>query len=140
MFSVRILVVDDNDKWRLLISSILRTDPLFEVVSEVSDGLHAVKVAAQLQPAVVLLEVGLPGLDGLRAAGWIRKMACDAKIVFVSQESDSGIICAALQLGAWGYVLKSDIALDLATGIRSALQQRRFVSRSLTGYGFNHAK
>lgn len=132
MSVVRVLVVDDVDDWRRFVSSMLRAEP-FEIVGEASDGLMAVQLAEQMQPTVVLLDIGLPGLDGIKAGAGIRRVAPDAKIVFVSQEFDPDIIRAALQLGAWGYVLKSDAARELVKAINTVVGGKDFVSRSVSG-------
>jgi len=84
----------------------------------------------------VLLDIGLPGLDGIKAGAGIRAVAPDAKIVFVSQESDPDIVRAALLLGGWAYVLKSDAAQELVEAIHSVVRGGKFVSRSLAGHGF----
>jgi DNA-binding NarL/FixJ family response regulator len=132
---IRVLVVDDVEDWRRSISSMLGAEP-FEITGEASDGLMAVQLAQQLQPTVVLLDIGLPGLDGLKAGAGIRAVAPDAKIVFVSQESDPDIVRAALLLGARAYVLKSDAAQELVEAIHSVVRGKKFVSRSLAGHGF----
>jgi DNA-binding NarL/FixJ family response regulator len=132
MSVVRVLVVDDVEDWRRFVSSMLRAEP-FEIVGEASDGLMAVQLAEQMQPTVVLLDIGLPGLDGIKAGAGIRRVAPDAKIVFVSQEFDPDIIRAALQLGAWGYVLKSDAARELVKAINTVVGGEDFVSRSVSG-------
>jgi NarL family two-component system response regulator LiaR len=128
----RVLVVDDVEDWRRFVSSILLAEP-FEIVGEASDGLMAVHLAEQMQPTVVLLDIGLPGLDGIKAGAGIRRVAPDAKIVFVSQEFDPDIIRAALQLGAWGYVLKSDAARELVKAINTVVGGKDFVSCSVSG-------
>jgi DNA-binding NarL/FixJ family response regulator len=134
MSLVRVLVVDDVDSWRTFVSSMLETEPSFEIVCEVSDGLEAVQAAEKLQPNVVLLDIGLPGLNGLQAGGWIRKVAPSAKIIFVSLEHDPDIVGSAVRLGAWGYVLKSDAAGDLVTAIHTVVRGEKFLSSSLAGY------
>jgi len=135
MSVVRVLVVDDVEDCRRSISSMLGAEP-FEITGEASDGLMAVQLAEQLQPTVVLLDIGLPGLDGIKAGAGIRAVAPDAKIVFVSQESDPDIVRAALLLGGWAYVLKSDAAQELVEAIHSVVRGGKFVSRSLAGHGF----
>jgi DNA-binding NarL/FixJ family response regulator len=134
MSSVRVLVVDDVEQWRRFVSSMLSEEPSFEIISEVSDGLMAVQVAEAMKPTVVLLDIGLPGLNGVEAAGWIRRVAPDTKIVFVSQQVDADIVAAAMRLGAWGYVLKSDAVNDLIAAIHSVVGGEKFVSRSLTRF------
>jgi len=135
MSLIRVLLVDDVECWRLFVSSMLRADPSFEVF-ETSDGLKAIQAVEKLQPTVVLLDIGLPGLNGIQAAGWMRRVAPSAKIVFVSMERDPDIVDAARQLGAWGYVLKSDAARELVAAIHSVVRGEKFLSRSLDGHRF----
>ena len=135
MSAVCVLVVDDFEDWRRFISYRLRAEP-FEIIGEASDGLRAVQLAEQLQPTVVLLDIGLPGLGGIEAGGWIRSVAPETKIVFVSQESDPDIVRDALRLGAWGYVQKFDAAQELVNAIHTVVRGEKFVSRSLAGHGF----
>ncbi len=136
MSVVRVLVVDDVEDWRRFVSSMLGAEP-FEIVGEASDGLMAVQLAEQMQPTVVLLDIGLPGLDGIKAGAGIRRVAPDAKIVFVSQQFDPDIVRAALQLGAWGYVLKSDAVRELLKAINTVLSGKDFVSSSVSGRNFS---
>jgi len=136
MSVVRVLVVDDVEDWRRFVSSMLRVES-FEIVGEASDGLMAVQLAEQMQPTVVLLDIGLPGLDGIKAGAGIRRVAPDAKIVFVSQQFDPDIVRAALQLGAWGYVLKSDAVRELLKAINTVLSGKDFVSSSVSGRNFS---
>jgi len=134
--SIRILLVDDVESWRSSISSMLRAEPSFEVVCETSDGLKAVQAAEKFQPAVVLLDIGLPGLNGIQAGGRIRRVAPFAKIVFVTMECDPDVVEAAWGLGAWGYVLKCDAARELVAAVRSVVRGEKFLSRSLDGHRF----
>ena len=136
MSLTRVLVVDDAECWRLFVSCMLQAEPTLEIVFQASDGLNAVQAAERLQPTVVLLDIGLPGLDGIQAGGRIRKVAPHAKIVFVSMERDPDIVEVAWQLGAWGYVLKCDAVRDLATAIHTVVRGEKFLSRSLAGYRF----
>jgi two-component system nitrate/nitrite response regulator NarL len=134
MSMVSILVVDDIDSWRRFVTSTLGQEPSFEIICEVSDGVKAVQMAEQLQPTVVLLDIGLPRLNGIEAGKWIREVAPNAKIVFLSEQLDSDIIQAALKLGAGGYVLKSDAAKDLVAAIHAVVRGKKFVSARLTGH------
>ena len=102
-----------------------------QVVCEVSDGLEAVQKAKELKPDLILLDIGLPKLNGLRAAQEIRRVAPESKIIFLSQESSPDIVREALNLGALGYVAKTRVASDLITAVEEVLQGRRFVSRGL---------
>jgi DNA-binding NarL/FixJ family response regulator len=127
LVAVRILVVDDFEPWRLSICSILRSEPHFEVVHEASDGLEAVQKSEELQPDLVLLDVGLPKLNGLEAARRIRTVSAEVKIVFLSENHDRDVMLEALRIGAAGYVLKSAAGHDLLPAIRAALLGEEFV-------------
>jgi two-component system response regulator NreC len=135
MSVVRVLVVDDVEGIRQSICSRLGANP-FEIIGEASDGSMAVQLAEKMQPTVVLLDIGLPGLDGIEAGRQIRRVAPNARIVFVSQEFDADIVREGLQLGAWGYVLKSDAARELVEAIHTVVGDRMFVSSGVGGHFF----
>lgn len=129
----RTLVVEDHKAFRDHICSALREYPDLEIVGQAQDGLEAVEQASALQPDLVLLDIGLPGLNGLEAAHRIRTIAKDARIVFVTQESSEDIVHEALQLGAWGYVLKTSVARDLSAAIDAVMNGKQFISEGLDG-------
>ena len=106
MSSVRVLVVEDYAPFQQFISSTLKKRPDLQVIGEASDGLEAVHKAEELQPDLILFDVGLPTLNGIEAARRIRKLSPKSKVLFVSQESSADIVQEALDLGAWGYVTK----------------------------------
>jgi DNA-binding NarL/FixJ family response regulator len=110
---VRVLVVEDHEPFRRFICSTLGKRPELQVICEVSDGLEAVHEAEELQPDLVLLDVGLPTLNGIEAARRIRRLSPESKIVFVSQESSADMVEAALSTGAAGYVVKTRAAVEL---------------------------
>jgi DNA-binding NarL/FixJ family response regulator len=123
-----VLVVEDFAPFRRFISSALEKIRNARIICEVSDGLEAVNKAAELQPDLILLDIGLPGMSGLDAARQIRKVAPDSKIIFVSQESSADIVEEALCLGATGYVIKARAGAELSTAVESARQGKQFVS------------
>jgi DNA-binding NarL/FixJ family response regulator len=86
-----------------------------------------------LEPDLVLLDIGLPTLNGIEAARQIRKLAPESRIIFVSQESSPDVVQEALNLGALGYVLKTGAALDLLAAVEAVLDGRQFVSGGLSG-------
>jgi DNA-binding NarL/FixJ family response regulator len=131
LLPVRILVVDDSGSFRRHICKMLAKVPNFQLICEVSDGLEAVHKAEQLQPDVILLDVGLPQLNGIAAGRQIRKLSPESKIIFVSQESSVEVVQEALNLGARAYVQKSKIATDLQAAIDTVLEGRQFVSSGL---------
>jgi DNA-binding NarL/FixJ family response regulator len=126
--SIRVLVVEDFASFRQFIRSTLGNNPGLQVICEVSDGLEAVHKAEELKPDLILLDIGLPTLNGIEVARQIRKLAPDSKIVFLSQESSAEVVEEALRLGAWGYVLKTRAGSDLLPAVEAILSGKRFVS------------
>ena len=129
---VRVLVADDFVPWRRLLHSILQEKPELSVICEVSDGLEAVQKARELQPDLILLDIGLPTLSGIEAARQIRTIAPKAKILFVSENYSMDIARSTLNAGGSGYVIKSDAGSELLPAIEAVFLGRRFVSARLT--------
>lgn len=132
----RILVVDDWEPWRRFVVSTLQEEPGLLTLGEASDGLAAVMKAEELKPDLILLDIGLPKLNGLEVARRIRRQSPTPKILFCSENSSADIVEEALATGARGYVLKSDAASDLMPAVTSVLGGARFVSRRIAGYDF----
>jgi DNA-binding NarL/FixJ family response regulator len=126
---IRVLVVDDNEPFRRFVRSTLSTKPELNIIGEVSDGLDAVQKALELQPALIVLDIGLPGLNGIEAARRIRKLSPKSTILFLSQESSPEIVQEGLCLGALGYVIKAHAARDLLIAVEAVLRNEQFVSQ-----------
>jgi DNA-binding NarL/FixJ family response regulator len=135
--SVRVLVVDDYEPFRRFVCSTLRKRPALQIVGEAFDGSAAVLRAEELKPDLILLDIGLPRVNGLQAAREIRKLSPNSKIVFVSQESTPDVIQEAFNLGAQGYVAKIRAARDLLAAAEAVLDGRWFVSCGLTARGLD---
>lgn len=127
-------MVDDYGPWHKFVSATLRKEPELQIVGQVSDGLEAVQQARQLQPDLILLDIGLPTLNGIEVARRIREVTPTSKILFVSENRSVEIVEAALNTGSGGYVVKSDAEGDLLPAIKSVLDGKRFVSASLAGH------
>jgi DNA-binding NarL/FixJ family response regulator len=126
----RILVVEDYRPYRSLVASLLSEN--FEAnVYEAEDGLEAVVQAQRVKPDVVLIDIGLPKLNGLEVARQIRKLVTNSKILFLSAVRDQEIAEEALRIGASGYVLKSDAGRELVEAVKAVLQGKQFVSCAL---------
>jgi DNA-binding NarL/FixJ family response regulator len=128
--SLKVLVVDDFEPFRQLVRSIVAGKPELQIVGETSDGLEAVRKAAELKPDLILLDIALPSLNGIGAARQIRKLVPESKIIFLSQESSAEMVQEAFGLGAWGYVVKKKAGSELLAAVESVISGKRFVSRT----------
>ncbi len=131
---VRVLVTDDYEPFRRFVRSVLAQISQIQIIGEASDGLEAVQKATELQPDLIVLDIGLPNLNGIEAARRIRKLSPKSEILFVSQESSADVVQVALSLGALGYVVKIHAGKDLVVAVESVLQGRRFLGSGLTGH------
>jgi DNA-binding NarL/FixJ family response regulator len=130
--TIRVIVVDDFEPWRRFVCSTLQKRPGLQVISEVSDGLEAVQKAKELQPDLIVLDIGLPVLNGIEAARQIREQAPKSRILFVSENRSPNFAREASRTGG-GYVVKSDAVSDLLPAVEAVLQGRQFVSAGLAG-------
>jgi len=97
---IRVLVVEDYEPWRRYVSTALQKQTELQVIGEVSDGLEAVQQAEELQPDLILLDIGLPTLNGIEAARRIRKVSPASRILFVSENCSADIAEEALSVQA----------------------------------------
>lgn len=126
-------MVDDYEPFRQFICSTLRKRPQLQIVGEASDGLDAVYKAEELQPDLIVLDIGLPSLNGIEAGRRIRKVSPKSKILFVSQESSADVVQEALSLGARGYLVKAHAGNELLAAVETVCQGKQFLSSSIAG-------
>lgn len=105
------------------------------MIGEGQDGLEAVHQAEALQPDLILLDVGMPGLNGIEAARRIGELVPNARIIFLTQESSADVVREAFSLGAWGYVIKVQAGQELLIAVESVMQNKQFRSSVLDGHG-----
>jgi DNA-binding NarL/FixJ family response regulator len=134
--SIRILLVDDFKDWLRQVRLLLQSRPECQVIAEASDGPEAVQKAQDLKPDIILLDVGLPQLNGVEAARQIRQLSPSSKIVFLSQNNNLDTVRVALRTGAQGYVRKTDVKRELLPAMDAVLRGKQFVSSSLKGHQF----
>jgi DNA-binding NarL/FixJ family response regulator len=127
----KLLIVDDFQPFRQFISTLLQQHDHCEVIGEVSDGMEAIQLAEARQPDLVLLDVGLPGLNGLEAARHIQRVSPSSKILFVSIENSAEIVQEALNLGA-SYLWKFDAVTQLLLAVDDVMHGNQFLSRRVT--------
>jgi DNA-binding NarL/FixJ family response regulator len=132
---LRILIVEDFEPWRRFVSSALQKVDS-QILLEVSDGLEAVSKAEDLRPDLILLDIGLPKLNGIEAARRIRELSPNSKILFLSEENSPEVAEAALEAGGAGYVVKSDAGRELLPAVKALSKGKRYVGARLAGQAF----
>src|SRR5712664_47545 len=134
--SIRILIADDYEGWRRQVRLLFEERPKWQVVAEALDGSEAVQKAEELKPDLILLDIGLPKLNGIEAALRIRQLSASSKIIFLSLQTSLDVVHAALSTGARGYVCKTDAQSELLPAIGAVCRGTQFVSSSIEGYEF----
>jgi DNA-binding NarL/FixJ family response regulator len=132
--SIRILIADDHEGWRRRVRSLLQARPEWHVIAEALDGSEAIHKAEELKPDLVVLDIGLPRLNGIEAARQIRQLSPSSKIIFLSVYNSLDVVEAALSTSALGYVHKTDAQNELLAAVDAVLRGKQFVSSSLKGY------
>ena len=135
MSLIRILVVDDFKDWVRQVRLLLQFRTEFQLIAEASDGSEAAQKAEELKPDLILLDIGLPKLNGIEAARQIRQRSPSSKIIFLSQNSDRDVVWAALGTGALGFVHKMDAGRKLLPAMDAVLRGEQFISSS-SGFKF----
>lgn len=124
MIRPRVLLADDNSSWVAAVTALLQ--PHFDVVGTASDGIAMVSEALRLHPAVIVVDVTMPLLNGIEAAHQLRASGSSSKLVFLSIHPEEEFINACLAEGASGYVLKSHMKAHLVPAIHAALAGARY--------------
>lgn len=131
MRRVRILVVDDYEPWRRFVCSVLSIRPEYDVIAEGKNGLEAVGKTLELQPDLVLLDIGLPILNGIEAARRIRQVSPGSRVLLISEVRMADVAEEALSGGVAGFVVKSAATSELLVAVDTVLQGKPFVSALL---------
>lgn len=131
MSPIRILVVDDFKAWRRHVGLLLQARPAWQVIAEALDGSEAVQKAKELKPDVILLDIGLPILNGIEAARRIQQLSPNSKIIFLAADNSLDIVQEVLSTGVQGYVQKAHAQSDLLPAIDAVLQGKQFLTKLL---------
>ena len=119
--AVRVLVVEDFAAFRQFICLTLGNSPDLRVIGEASDGLEALHMAVELRPDLILLDIGLPSLNGIEVARQMRSLVPESKVIFLTIESSADMVQEALSVGARGYVVKTMAESELLTAMEAVL-------------------
>jgi DNA-binding NarL/FixJ family response regulator len=123
---IRVLIVEDFQPFREFVCSTVAERPDLQVIAEVPDGLEAVQKAVELKPDLILLDIGLPTMNGIEAARRIRALVPTAKIIFLTAETSAEVVEEAFSLGALAYVQKAKAGRQLLAAIDAAVLGQRF--------------
>lgn len=130
--TIRILLADDHTIVRDGLRALLETQPGFQVVAGVSNGREAVQAACQLKPDVVVMDIAMPELNGLEAAGQIQRACPHIKIIILSIHATSEHIYQALRAGAMGYLLKESAGNELVEAVRTVAAGKRYLAQRIS--------
>jgi DNA-binding NarL/FixJ family response regulator len=137
--TIRILIADDYEDWRRQVRSLLQARPEWQVIAEAADGPETVQKADELKPDLILLDIGLPKLNGIEASRRIRQLSPDSRIIFLSMYNSPDVVQAGLSTGARGYVRKTDVKRELLPAMDAVLRGKQFVGSSLKDHHFADA-
>lgn len=133
MKKTRILIVDDHPVVRKGLAHILAEHPGFSVVGEADDGLKAIESVARLKPDIVILDITMPGIDGIEVARRLKEGFPGVKVIIYSMHQDRTCVSNALRSGARGYVLKGACSNEITSAITTVLEDKYYVSPLIAG-------
>ena len=128
MTSIRVVLADDHTLIRAGLRMVVTSQPDLTVIGEANDGREALAMADKLKPDVVVMDIGMPSLNGIEACRRIHNSLPKTQVVMLSMHSDEGYVLRALKAGARGYLLKDSAEADLANAIRAVVAGKSFFS------------
>jgi len=127
----RVLVVDDHAVIRRGVQGILSTYPEWDLCGEADNGQDAIRLAGELAPEVIIMDVSMPGMNGLEATRIIHDVLPETKVLLLTLHSSSEFVCSAFRAGARGYVLKSDAENELVRALNVVIGEGTYVSPAI---------
>lgn len=128
---IRIVIAEDHKIVRQGFKAILNAAANMSVEAETGDGSEAVRLVEDLEPEVLIVDLSLPGLDGIEVTRQVRQRVPATRVIVLSMHADDGYVVAALRSGAWGYVLKEAGAEELLAAVEKVMDGRQYLSRAL---------
>jgi DNA-binding NarL/FixJ family response regulator len=125
---VQILLADDHPHFSDMVENLLGST--FEVVGKVGDGRALLEAAMKLKPDIIVTDISMPVLNGIDAADELQRAGCTSKIIFLTVHSDTDFVRTCIATGAFGYIVKPRVALDLVRAINEVLAGHLFISPS----------
>ena len=138
MPEIRVLIAEDHETVREGLKLIINTQPDMEVTGEAGIGRDAVRLAKELAPDVLLMDVSMPELNGLKAAAQLKRVAPDIKILTLTRHTDQAYLQELLEAGVSGYVLKQSAATDLIRAVRAVAAGDNYLDPAMTGKIFSN--
>ncbi|GBF10492.1 response regulator transcription factor [Tepidibacillus sp. HK-1] len=131
MEKIKVLLADDHPMFRSGLKSVIISDPQLEVVGEVSRGDEAVTQAIIKRPNIIIMDINMPGIDGIEATKQIKEKNRDTKVILLTMYSDEAYLKEGLKAGASGYVLKKAVDMELLSAIRTVLNGENYIYPTL---------
>ena len=131
--TLRILIADDHGLIRAGLKALLKDVPTIEVIGEAADGLSLLKLAADLQPDMILMDISMPGLTGIEATQRLRQIVPQTRVLALTVHEDEGMLRKMIRAGAHGYLIKRAIESDLLQAIELVSQGYIYVHPTMTG-------
>jgi len=130
--SIRILIADDHGVLRAGLRALLNAEPGLEVVGEAADGLTALQLAAELRPDVALMDLSMPGLDGIQVTRQLKETLPGTRVLILTVHEDESLLREAIQAGASGYIIKRAVESELINAIHAVSSGDLYVHPALT--------
>ena len=130
---LRIIIAEDHETVREGLKMIVESQDDMEVVGEAGDGREAIRLAEELKPDIVLMDVSMPGLNGLLAAAKLKRIMPDVKILTLTRHTDEAYLQELLQAGVSGYVLKQSASTELLRAVRAIAAGGKYLDPAIAG-------